>query len=1298
MAAKAPTDHGTHMFDRFHHAAPASPEEVARIFNLIEAKRPSKAQLRERTGQPIDDILRRALGSRFFAERKILPFFLSGERGKDEIQVPETAIRDLAAVLRGEERPAVPEAAEAAILWDWREALRVFFELSDAAGTALLRESVARFPAAAGQVGAFQDALARLAGIDAHVAAGEAVAAFILAREAVEGGGASCTGRYLRLLAAFCPDPARIEAEAEARGETCTPRFLAMLRALTRGGEARFEGMLPACYDALPARADPSPAGAALWNALARAPGLLPGFPEGGRPAVILARDGAVVIPARDGAAVEPDGGAAREGAGGPVLVLDHEAEIPPLWFELVVGLVSAPEEVSEKMSGEAPAAASGERHEAGEASPSQAAGRPAPVEVRPAELLPVEALPVLFETRADWSAGAAHLIGLEVAPIGFLARDRATARALLGEGERAAAVACRLAAAHDPLRLFGSRAATDRIAAFAPVSIVIAPPGAAETRDHPGRRVLGLPGTARAAEVADALEAMLGEPGVEAETPVVLMRADVPYPEDYAARMIGRHAARGGRIPIAARGLVIDPGDGRVALRRGGEGGFHRVAPLGLACLGLAETVAALRADPGHPAEDCVVRFAPAALAWDAGASNLGGIWSRVLARYDADPARAQRIHMAGARPLSEALISESLISGALIAGELRGAAPPAPHASHLRALETARAAAAAALTEEDPRAAFETFLPAGAEALMEDGRAEEVRDFLLGFAPRLPRVVEAEPEALLAFLHLLTDCGVQDRYGPLVAAVFPKLAARSPRLIHPAAQVMISGAPTAMLVTALTTAFLDLIRRRRRPVRQLARIAEILAAQADPETLLFVLRLCGVSGGGNGGGNGGGDLGGIRETLRPFARRLVIDQAVPTEEFEGWFEGWADPARLRAAPAPRDWLVRALRLGDRPGAIRALREMVSHHARLPELLETLRVLPAETRALALTARDWTYPAHLGPEEIVLVATLLGDREVLASHIGHASDPEIHAVAASALGDLGPLNALYAGWARAEGLSPLTFAGSDIQALFAGLAASGPAPASLRGGPLVSVLMSTYDVDPGLFELSLASLAAQSWAEIEIIIVDDGSAEENRAAVERRAAADPRIRFIGLPRNQGPYIGRNAGIAAARGAYVAIQDADDVSHPERIAYQVALLEANPRARATASDHLRVDRGARLQFQPGFGALADGTMTTLYRRSVFEELGGFAPVRSRGDVEFRARVRQALGPEAYRETRCPLVACFADSGTLSHATKRDKAAALRSFRASFTRRRWIGLDTPHPRPVGSLSIPEQLRP
>jgi glycosyltransferase involved in cell wall biosynthesis len=239
---------------------------------------------------------------------------------------------------------------------------------------------------------------------------------------------------------------------------------------------------------------------------------------------------------------------------------------------------------------------------------------------------------------------------------------------------------------------------------------------------------------------------------------------------------------------------------------------------------------------------------------------------------------------------------------------------------------------------------------------------------------------------------------------------------------------------------------------------------------------------------------------------------------------------------------------------------------------------------------------------------------------------------------------------------------------------------------------------MSTFDVDPELMRLSLASLRSQSWAEIEVIVVDDGSSAPNRAEIERLGAADPRVRFIGLPRNQGPYVGRNMGIAAARGAYIAIQDADDVSHPERLAYQVALLEAHPEAQATASEHLRVDQGARLQFQPGFGALADGTMSTLYRRAVFDRLGFFAPVRSRGDVEFRARIRQALGPEAYRETHCPLVVCLGDAGTLSQATKRDKTAALRVFRSNFSRRRWTGLGTIHPRPVGSLSIPESLRP
>ncbi len=1191
----------------------ASPELVKSIFDILQAKPPSRSQLDEKTGQSVRDTIRQAIVNRFFVEKKVIPLFLSERGVEDYIYIPGDVVRDLALTLRVEEGPT-SEEWDTSVSWSWREAFYAFFRLGGTRADALLGEVQHRFPEASRNVDALRAAFARIAEIDAHVARGQPVEAFIAARNAVESGATPCVSRYLRLLAAFCTEPEQVVARTAALGDGCSTRFLDALRLVSDGGS--FAGELPVCYAALPRMPDVGPGAATLWEALAVSQGRTPSK----RPWVIApSRGAAIARAALDG----------LDDMAGPVLVLDRAVDIPDLWFELV-----------------------GDR--VGEAG--------------------TRALPVLFETRARWGTGLDRLTGLDSTAAGFLARDASTARVLSdADGGDLAAICRRLSAESAPLRLFGTAAAEDRIETFAPASIVVASP---ETKSEaaPGRLVLDLAGTG--AEVAALLEAALGQPGVEADTPVVLLCARISYPEEYASRMIDQYAARGGRLPIAARGVAIDPNNGRVAFQRAGVSGFYRVAPLGLACLGLSEAIAVLRAAPAQPAGDCLACFDCGALAWDAGIARLGAGWDAVLLGIDADPAVAQKIHEAHARPLSDALMAEAC----------RGRALPAARASYLRALETARTEARAARTDEDPLPAFQAFIASGAKLLLEDGRAEEVRDFLLDFAPRLPRVVEADPAHLTGFLDLLAGCGVQDRYGPLVAAVFPRLAEHSPHLIHPATRVMVSGASKSMLVTALTTALLQEIRRPRGRWRHLVRLGQALAAQADNDTLLFALRLCGLSGAYN--------LGGIHQTLRPFARRLLIDQ----ELSPGEFEGWADIALLKSAIASGDRLVRALRVGDKPGAIEALREMVSHHARLPDLLETLRTMPAETCALAITARDWCYPAHLGPEDIVLVATLLRDQATLSGHLEHAPGPEAHAVAASALGDLEPLNARYADWARAEGLSPLAFAGRDIRTLFAGVVAADPARAGTRAGPLVSVLMSTFNVDLELMELSLASLRAQSWAALEIIVIDDGSVAESRAAVERLAARDPRVRFIGLPRNQGPYIGRNIGIEAARGAYIAIQDADDISHPERIAHQVAVLEANPGAMATASEHLRIDEGARLQFQPGFGALADGTMSTLYRRAVFERIGAFAPIRSRGDVEYRARIRQALGPASYRETRCPLVVCFADSGTLSQSTKRDKAAALRIFRSNFSHRRWTGLDTSHPRPVGSLSIPEPLQP
>src|SRR5690606_2483768 len=86
----------------------------------------------------------------------------------------------------------------------------------------------------------------------------------------------------------------------------------------------------------------------------------------------------------------------------------------------------------------------------------------------------------------------------------------------------------------------------------------------------------------------------------------------------------------------------------------------------------------------------------------------------------------------------------------------------------------------------------------------------------------------------------------------------------------------------------------------------------------------------------------------------------------------------------------------------------------------------------------------------------------------------------------------------------------------------------------------------------------ALAGLREQTWSHLEIIVVDDASTDETATVVAGLCAEDARIRLIRLDRNGGVYVARNAGLAAATGEYVTVHDADDWSHAERFAAQIA--------------------------------------------------------------------------------------------------------------------------------------------
>src|SRR6266581_7022195 len=92
---------------------------------------------------------------------------------------------------------------------------------------------------------------------------------------------------------------------------------------------------------------------------------------------------------------------------------------------------------------------------------------------------------------------------------------------------------------------------------------------------------------------------------------------------------------------------------------------------------------------------------------------------------------------------------------------------------------------------------------------------------------------------------------------------------------------------------------------------------------------------------------------------------------------------------------------------------------------------------------------------------------------------------------------------------------------------------------------PQISVVVPFYDNEDLLGDC-LRSIAAQTFADIEVIMVDDGSADGSAGVAQGMADADPRFRLIRVP-NGGPGYARNRGVEQARGEFLAFVDADDM-------------------------------------------------------------------------------------------------------------------------------------------------------
>ncbi|MFB6175824.1 MAG: glycosyltransferase family 2 protein, partial [Halobaculum sp.] len=179
-----------------------------------------------------------------------------------------------------------------------------------------------------------------------------------------------------------------------------------------------------------------------------------------------------------------------------------------------------------------------------------------------------------------------------------------------------------------------------------------------------------------------------------------------------------------------------------------------------------------------------------------------------------------------------------------------------------------------------------------------------------------------------------------------------------------------------------------------------------------------------------------------------------------------------------------------------------------------------------------------------------------------------------------------------------------------------------------------VSVVMPYYD-GAEYVGAALRSIDDQSYDDIEVIVVDDGSPTAAHEAVKSELATVSRPTSLRRHEtNRGISAARNTGVEAASGAYVAVHDQDDVSRPKRFERQVALMEDRPAVGTCMTDVVHIDadgerRGRRSYARPLDTYTADDVVREMFERWI--ERGAALPITTELT---RATVYETVGTYA----------------------------------------------------------------
>lgn len=207
--------------------------------------------------------------------------------------------------------------------------------------------------------------------------------------------------------------------------------------------------------------------------------------------------------------------------------------------------------------------------------------------------------------------------------------------------------------------------------------------------------------------------------------------------------------------------------------------------------------------------------------------------------------------------------------------------------------------------------------------------------------------------------------------------------------------------------------------------------------------------------------------------------------------------------------------------------------------------------------------------------------------------------------------------------------------------------------------GPLVSVVIPNYNSAKGL-ATAVHSLLAQTWRNLEIIIVDDASTDDSLKVAEHLSDLDARVKVYKQHTNQGAYVARNVGLFHAKGEFITVHDADDYSHCQKIQLQIQALLNNKAASASVSHWARCTTDLKFgTWRQEASWVHRNVSSLMFRRSIFDSLGFWDAVSINADTEYYYRIISAFGNDSIIEVKqgVPLAFGRIESGNLTQNPK-----------------------------------------